>query len=104
MRSILQVTSPSPEPNPEPAAQGSGKSGPRPYPGVSPKPKSNPESYHNLDHITGQRFIVVCKHALATELLAQRPFKLQRGAVTRESVPFEGLFMAEGGLTLISPL
>mmetsp|Transcript_9614 Transcript_9614/g.22660 ORF Transcript_9614/g.22660 Transcript_9614/m.22660 type:complete len:225 (-) Transcript_9614:33-707(-) len=46
--------------------------------------------------LAGQRFIVVCKHALATELLAQRPFKLRRGAATRESVPFEGLFMAEG--------
>lgn len=46
--------------------------------------------------LAGKRFIVVCKHAFAAELLAQRPFKLRRGASTRESVPFEGLFMAEG--------
>jgi len=46
--------------------------------------------------LPGVRYVVVCKHELATELLAHRPFKLRRPALLRETVPFEGLFFAEG--------
>ena len=40
--------------------------------------------------LPGVVYVVVCKHALGTELLAHRPFKLRRPAQLRETVlPFD---------------